>query len=182
MYCLMLTKMGISQQMCIAKKPLPILFFTLPLLTPMHLSPISRQVSSCESDGFVPRMNTLKNRLMIYLYAFRNGDIMKGISPEAMHELRIHYEAICLPSPKRKREMTREFRRRIREHVLGIEAAKEEIDLQKLKTIPRHFRQYHDCNSTLFKGFKIGLVSKRVWKFEESIDDHQQQSTCHFIE
>ncbi|XP_056376345.1 uncharacterized protein LOC130273474 isoform X3 [Hyla sarda] len=83
-----------------------------------------------------------------------NGDIKKGISPEAMHELRIHREAICLLSPRGKREMSRELCRRIREHVLGIEAAKEETDLQKLKTVPRHFHQYHDCNSTLFKGFE----------------------------
>ncbi|XP_071999215.1 uncharacterized protein [Engystomops pustulosus] len=46
---------------------------------------------------------------------------------------------------------SRELRRRTREHVLGIEAAKnEEVDTH-LKTLPRHFKSYHNCDGSLLK-------------------------------
>lgn len=41
---------------------------------------------------------------------------------------------------------TRQLRRRVREHALGIIAARDEEDLNMLKPVPRHFKIQHDCD------------------------------------
>ncbi|XP_056386916.1 uncharacterized protein LOC130282580 [Hyla sarda] len=46
---------------------------------------------------------------------------------------------------------TREFRRRVREHVLDILAAKDVDDIDTLKTLPRHFKIAHGCDSSLLQ-------------------------------
>ncbi|CAJ0921398.1 unnamed protein product [Ranitomeya imitator] len=66
----------------------------------------------------------------------------------------IIYHAEC-PCGKVYIGMTsREFKIRVREHCLDIEKAKTAIDDATLKTLPRHFKRYHQCNSRLltFKG------------------------------
>ncbi|CAJ0968583.1 unnamed protein product [Ranitomeya imitator] len=45
---------------------------------------------------------------------------------------------------------TRQLKTRVREHVRGIEAAAQEMDIQSLKTIPRHFKAHHNCDSSVF--------------------------------
>ncbi|XP_077155689.1 uncharacterized protein LOC143818176 [Ranitomeya variabilis] len=45
---------------------------------------------------------------------------------------------------------SRELRRRVREHILDIEDAREVEDISTLKTIPRHFRVAHGCDSSKF--------------------------------
>lgn len=52
--------------------------------------------------------------------------------------------------------------------VLGIDAANNAHDLSDLNTIQLHFRQYHNCDSTLlrFRGIDSVLYQKRGgnWK------------------
>lgn len=63
---------------------------------------------------------------------------------------------------------SRELRRRIREHALGIEAAKQVSSIFELKTIPQHFKEFHGCDYKLlrFKGIDRVLYNKRGgdWK------------------
>lgn len=58
---------------------------------------------------------------------------------------------------------SRPLKRRVREHVLGIEAAKNEEDLTSLKTIPKHFKLKHDCNARLLRvrGIDRILIGER---------------------
>ncbi|XP_044138571.1 uncharacterized protein LOC122929140 [Bufo gargarizans] len=51
---------------------------------------------------------------------------------------------------------SRELRRRTREHVLGIQSAATEEDDIALKTIPRHFKTHHACDSSLLQLFRCG--------------------------
>ncbi|XP_075711138.1 uncharacterized protein LOC142747908 [Rhinoderma darwinii] len=61
------------------------------------------------------------------------------------------YYALC-PCPKIYVGMTtRELRLRVREHVRDIENAKTADNIEQLKTIPRHFRSHHACNSKMLK-------------------------------
>ncbi|CAJ0960814.1 unnamed protein product [Ranitomeya imitator] len=46
---------------------------------------------------------------------------------------------------------SRELRRRVREHVLDIKAAQTAIDIQSLKTVPKHFKLFHQCDSSLLR-------------------------------
>ncbi|CAJ0959600.1 unnamed protein product, partial [Ranitomeya imitator] len=46
---------------------------------------------------------------------------------------------------------TRLLKVRVREHVLGIQAAAGHTDASTLKTIPRHFKEFHQCNSDLLR-------------------------------
>ncbi|XP_069592039.1 uncharacterized protein [Ranitomeya imitator] len=46
---------------------------------------------------------------------------------------------------------TRALKVRVREHVRGIIAAANESDLEQLKTIPRHFKEYHSCDPSGLK-------------------------------
>ncbi|KAM4024407.1 uncharacterized protein ACNLHF_022240, partial [Anomaloglossus baeobatrachus] len=78
------------------------------------------------------------------------------------------YQATCPCGLAYVGMTSRELRRRIREHVLDIENAKQEEDPNKLKTIPRHFKLKHECDSTLFqaKGIDRILIGMRGgnWK------------------
>lgn len=80
----------------------------------------------------------------------------------------IIYQAVCPCELIYVGLTSREFRKRIREHILGIEAARQVQDESDLKTIPRHFRQYHNCDSTLlrFKAIDRVLYQRRGgnWK------------------
>ncbi|XP_056416138.1 uncharacterized protein LOC130357468 [Hyla sarda] len=53
---------------------------------------------------------------------------------------------------------TRELRRRVREHILDINAAANETNLQSLKTLPRHFKLKHNSDATLLKFIGIDHV------------------------
>ncbi|CAJ0948394.1 unnamed protein product [Ranitomeya imitator] len=44
-----------------------------------------------------------------------------------------------------------ELRRRVREHVLDIKAAAESTNIEELKTIPRHYKLYHNSDPSSFK-------------------------------
>ncbi|XP_073508936.1 uncharacterized protein [Phyllobates terribilis] len=46
---------------------------------------------------------------------------------------------------------TRELCRRTREHVLDIRAASENDNLEELKTIPLHFKKFHNCDPSTLK-------------------------------
>ncbi|KAM4044953.1 uncharacterized protein ACNLHF_008801 [Anomaloglossus baeobatrachus] len=70
---------------------------------------------------------------------------------------------------------SRELRIRTREHVRDILAAKEAINPETLKTIPRHFREIHNCDPTSLKvrgidqvhlGIRGGDVKKRLAQVE----------------
>ncbi|XP_073424067.1 microtubule-associated serine/threonine-protein kinase 3-like [Dendrobates tinctorius] len=54
---------------------------------------------------------------------------------------------------------TREFRIRVCEHVRDIEKAKEAKDENQLKTLPRHFRAFHNSEVKGLKMFAIDQVS-----------------------
>lgn len=41
---------------------------------------------------------------------------------------------------------SRQLRRRTREHVLGISAAKDVAAIEELSTLPRHFKEFHNCH------------------------------------
>ncbi|XP_056425428.1 uncharacterized protein LOC130367072 [Hyla sarda] len=70
---------------------------------------------------------------------------------------------------------TREFRRRIREHVLDIQAAKNETDIVQLKSIPRHFREKHECNSSLlrFRGIDHVTIGPRQGNWPRILAQHE---------
>lgn len=53
---------------------------------------------------------------------------------------------------------SRELRRRVREHVLGIQSAATESDIQSLKPIPRHFKSRHNCDPTLLRVWGIDQI------------------------
>ncbi|CAJ0963256.1 unnamed protein product, partial [Ranitomeya imitator] len=70
---------------------------------------------------------------------------------------------------------TRQLKVRIREHVLGILAAATCTDTSTLKTIPRHFREFHQCNASGLKvrgidllkiNIRGGSLSKRLAQIE----------------
>lgn len=58
---------------------------------------------------------------------------------------------------------SRELKKRVREHVLSIKAAHEEMDLEKLKPIARHFKIHHACKPEFLKvrGIDRILLDKR---------------------
>lgn len=64
--------------------------------------------------------------------------------------------------------MTRELKRRVREHVLGFMLAKVENFVTRLKIIPMHFKIHHDCDLTAFcvRGIDRVLIRPRGgdWK------------------
>lgn len=53
---------------------------------------------------------------------------------------------------------SRELRRRTREHVLGIIAAKDVEDITSLKPIPRHFRMAHNCDAKSLRVWGIDRI------------------------
>lgn len=54
---------------------------------------------------------------------------------------------------------SRQLRHRVREHVLGITAAREETDLNILKPIPRHFKLHHDCDA---RGLRVRGIDREI--------------------
>ncbi|KAM4012040.1 uncharacterized protein ACNLHF_005390 isoform 1-T3 [Anomaloglossus baeobatrachus] len=85
------------------------------------------------------------------------------------------YYATC-PCPKIYVGLTtRQLKVRVREHVLGIEAAPSQVDKTTLKTIPKHFLIHHGSDSTQFRvlgidqidlGIRGGEVSRRLAQLE----------------
>lgn len=73
------------------------------------------------------------------------------------------YLATCPCGLKYVGMTSRQLKRRIREHVLGIEAAKNEEVLDQLKTIPRHFKQFHNSDASGLQvcGIDRVFISKR---------------------
>lgn len=61
------------------------------------------------------------------------------------------YLVSCLCNLKYASLTSREFKRRVREHVLGIVAASGEYDNIHLKTLPRHFKKFHNCDPSVLK-------------------------------
>ncbi|XP_056425863.1 uncharacterized protein LOC130367467 [Hyla sarda] len=62
---------------------------------------------------------------------------------------------------------SRELKRRVREHVLGIISAKEEEDLSRHTTIPRHFKLQHSCDPTNLQILLSSMdfsVRETAWK------------------
>lgn len=53
---------------------------------------------------------------------------------------------------------TRELKKRVCEHVLGIRSARDEDDLLKLKTIPIHFKIQHESNPQGLKEWGIDRI------------------------
>ncbi|XP_071983960.1 uncharacterized protein [Engystomops pustulosus] len=59
----------------------------------------------------------------------------------------IIYHATCLCGKIYIGLTTREFKLRVGEHLRDIENAKTEEHIEALKTLPRHFKVYHQCNT-----------------------------------
>ncbi|XP_069605745.1 uncharacterized protein [Ranitomeya imitator] len=78
----------------------------------------------------------------------REFRIMSYISCSTTH---VVYYATCACNLIYIGLTSRELRVRVREHVRGIIAAKDVLDLAELHTIPRHFRSHHACDPSSFK-------------------------------
>ncbi|XP_073513933.1 uncharacterized protein [Phyllobates terribilis] len=50
---------------------------------------------------------------------------------------------------------TRQLRRRVREHVLDIKAAREVENFDELKTLPRHFKRFHNSDPSGLQLFRL---------------------------
>ncbi|KAM4014425.1 uncharacterized protein ACNLHF_018048 [Anomaloglossus baeobatrachus] len=85
------------------------------------------------------------------------------------------YYATC-PCPKIYIGLTtRQLKVRTREHILGIEAARNATNIEDLKTLPRHFAMFHSCNGGSLKvkgidqidlGLRGGEISRRLAQLE----------------
>ncbi|CAJ0936759.1 unnamed protein product [Ranitomeya imitator] len=54
---------------------------------------------------------------------------------------------------------TRELKIRVREHCLDITKAKAVNDITSLKTLPRHYKKFHNCDPSLMKVKAIDIVN-----------------------
>ncbi|CAJ0923541.1 unnamed protein product [Ranitomeya imitator] len=57
---------------------------------------------------------------------------------------------------------THQFKVRVREHVNGIISAQNENDQSVLKTIPRHFKQFHNCDTSCLRVRGIDKIARSI--------------------
>ncbi|CAJ0917029.1 unnamed protein product [Ranitomeya imitator] len=120
------------------------------LLVHSHFNPKSHSMGSVLSPGFFPCglckacLNLDKSKHFCNADGTKRYDIRKHLTCSSKL---IIYQAVC-PCGKIYIGMTtREFKLRVREHILDIEKAVHARDDTVLKSLPRHFKRYHSCKS-----------------------------------
>ncbi|XP_056404803.1 uncharacterized protein LOC130296828 isoform X2 [Hyla sarda] len=125
--------------------------------------------SGCKSCGrFVACQNVVDDTSFLD----SSGNIYRITHNITCNTVGIIYHATCPCGLIYVGMTTREFKRRIREHVLGILAAANQEDISCLTVIPRHFKIHHDCNPSglRFRGIDRIFISQRgVYQVREPI-------------
>ncbi|CAJ0955519.1 unnamed protein product [Ranitomeya imitator] len=120
------------------------------LLVHSHYNPKRPLLGSDLSPGFFPCglckacLNLDKSKHFFNAEGTRRYDIRKHLTCSSKEVI---YQATCPCGKIYIGLTTREFKIRVREHILDIEKAASVGDDTLLKTLPRHFKRHHNCKS-----------------------------------